>query len=192
MGTRERRYLQFHILLLLLFVLLAGYAYATVRLLPPTAIHCILHDLLHLYCPFCGCTRAFLALLGARPLLALRLNAAAVVAVVAFLVLDLRALLLLCRKKEGALLPFWVERASILFFWWFFLLRNLLMLWGIDPTGDLAPLWQGRLSTGVLLLVSLLLCLAGVALTLLLLRFWGRAHRAPAPFGQSENKGVER
>ncbi len=163
MDARWKKYLTLHAVLLAVAAGFGVYAVLTSLLLPDGFFHCIMHDLLHLYCPFCGGTRAFLAFLRLDILSALRLNSAVLLAALVFLVVDVRALVLLCRRSKRALLPPHLGDAAILLFSVYTLVLNTLMLYGLDPVGDLAVYWQEYgtplgavlfLPVGVLLLLS--------------------------------------
>lgn len=112
--------------------------------IPSFFFDCFLHDRLHLYCSFCGGTRAASALLRLQLGEALRYNALVVGLAVGALVWDVIAFVrLLQNKKPMFSYPRWGWIAMIGLLSAFFVLRNLLMiLWGIDPTGDLGVLWQ--------------------------------------------------
>ena len=142
MTARWKKYVWLHVVVLLGAVTFAVYAILMRALLPGSSPHCLLHDLLHLYCPFCGGTRAFFALLRFDLLAALRFNAAAVLAVLFALALDVRALVLLCKGSEKPLLPRGCWRVAVGYFWLYGLLLNTAMLFGLDPIGDLVPYWQ--------------------------------------------------
>ena len=87
---------------------------------------CLLHDVFYVYCPLCGGTRAVEALLRLNLTDALRCNALVVAALPFALVFYLRAWRRLLR---GVL---------------FGVARNVLMIgFGIDPLGDLWPVWNG-------------------------------------------------
>ncbi len=132
-----------HAALLLLIPLFFFYSWA-VEQLPPRMSGCLLHDLLLLYCPMCGGTRALHALLSFDVLSAFRYNAVLTLSIAAFLVLDAVAWYRFFKGKEPYLrMPAWgwILFASLLVA--FFVLRNLLMiLFGFDPTGDLGALWR--------------------------------------------------
>ena len=113
------------------------------RMLPNGYFHCVLHDILHLYCPFCGGTRALFAALRFDLAAVLRLNAALPPAALCFAVLDVRALVLLCRHSEKPLFPRWLFPAAVAYFTLFFVLRVAMLLFGFDPAGDLLVFWQG-------------------------------------------------
>ena len=105
---------------------------------------CLTHTLLHLYCPLCGGTRAVEALLHLQIGEAWRYNPLVVFGAVVALVAEGIAWGRFFAKKKPLLpLPqrWWILPAAV--FVAYFLLRNLLMiLWGIDPTGDLGSFWN--------------------------------------------------
>ncbi|MBE6589321.1 MAG: DUF2752 domain-containing protein [Ruminococcaceae bacterium] len=115
-----------------------------VELLPGRMSGCLLHDFAFLYCPLCGGTRAVEAMLSFDFLSALRFNAAVTLALPVFLVLDGLAWWRFSKGKD----PFfklprvcWVLFCVALIL--FFIGRNYLMIvHGIDPTGDLGGLWR--------------------------------------------------
>lgn len=136
-----RAFLLFHLTLVLAGAVALLYVFLTARFLPPTFYHCPLHDLLHLYCPFCGGTRAVRALTEFRPGVAFLLSPVCLSLLPVAAAFDLRAFLLLCRRSGHSLLP----RG-----WWWLLclwliggtaLRNLLMLSGVEYTGELYAFW---------------------------------------------------
>lgn len=105
---------------------------------------CWFHDVLFLYCPLCGGTRAAGALARFDFWEAFQYNAAVVIFLIAFLIGDLIVFVRLVRKKEKWWsVPRWCWFAAIGLFVGYTVLRNLLMvLWEIDPTGDLVSFWQ--------------------------------------------------
>jgi len=110
----------------------------------PTAFGgCWIHDLLFLYCPLCGGTRAAAALARLDFVEAFRCNAAVVIFLIFFVILDLVVLIRLLRKRENWWsVPLWCWISAIGLFVGYTLLRNILMVvWGIDPTGDLVSFW---------------------------------------------------
>ena len=132
------------------------------KLFPNGYFDCLMGDVLHLYCPFCGGTRAFLALLSLDLRRAWLLNSGVILAALVALVLDVRAILLVCRGCERGLVPRWGYPAAILYFVAWALLRNTLMLWGIDPAGDHAAYWVGLPALNKVLFVPIaaLMCAA--------------------------------
>ena len=142
MEKRWKRYLFFHIDCLALAVGFTLYTLLMGRIFPGGHFHCVLHDLLHLYCPFCGGSRTFFALLRFRFAKALRSNPAVLLAGAAALIADIRALVMLIRRKEGDLLPRALLRAAVWYFALWTFLVNTLMLAGIDPLGDLSGYWH--------------------------------------------------
>ncbi|MBQ8358282.1 MAG: DUF2752 domain-containing protein [Clostridia bacterium] len=183
MSVKWKRYLLFHVEMLCIVLGFAGYAVLMQRLFPNGYLHCVLHDIFHLYCPFCGGTRAFLALLSLHVGEAFRLNSAVLVAGGIALILDLRALLMLICKKEGRLLPPVWWRIAIAYFAVYTLIRNAALLGGFDRTGDLLAFWQGRstfFSVSLFLSLSIPMCVA----FLIAIDFFGQGllsyFRAPA------------
>ena len=143
MTQRAKRYVLAHLCAAAAALLFAGYAWLMQGIFPNGFYHCALHDFLHLYCPFCGGTRTVSALLRFDFLTVLRLNQALPPAALCLLVLDVRALVLLCRRAEGPLFPEWAWPAAVAYFTVYFVARNALLLFGVDPAGDLLAFWQG-------------------------------------------------
>ncbi len=135
-------YIGFHVTIPIL-ILLAIPLRSLLQNAPPILSNCWIHDLLHLYCPLCGGTRSVSAMIRLDFLEALRYNAAVVILFVLFLIGDLVLLLRLLRKKEKWWsIPSWCWIGATVFLLGYTILRNLLMVvWGIDPTGDLALFW---------------------------------------------------
>lgn len=135
-------YIGFHVMIPILF-LLAMLLRNLLQSAPPILLNCWIHDLWHLYCPLCGGTRAVSAMIRLDFLEALRYNAAVVILFFLFLIGDLVLLIRLLRKKEkwwSIPLWCWIGAAALLL--GYTVLRNLLMVvWRIDPTGDLALFW---------------------------------------------------
>ena len=105
---------------------------------------CALHDFLRIYCPFCGGTRAIEALLAFDPISALRCNALVVALLILSAVLYVIAWVRLCRGETRLLsIPAWGWTTLLVVTILFGIVRNLLMiLWGIDPLGDLQVFWN--------------------------------------------------
>ena len=102
---------------------------------------CLSHDLLGIYCPFCGGTRALASLLRLELLDALRFNAAFLISLPIFLFFDVRAFVRILRNRfDRPLFPKWGVFLIIALFILQFVLRNLLLFgFGIDFTGDFLP-----------------------------------------------------
>ncbi len=132
------RYLLFHAALAAAAGMLLLWHFAN-RISEGRIIHCVLHDILHLYCPFCGGTRVFLSLLRLDIPAAFVANPVIFLLVPLFLFFDLRALIRLIRREEK---PFRLPRPlipsllAVLF--GYAVMRNLLLIgFQIDPLGDL-------------------------------------------------------
>ena len=104
--------------------------------------YCLCHDLLHLYCPFCGCTRAGLALF--------RLDFAASFSANPLVILFCFALAF---YNGVSLCQIWCEKEIpdlrrygpfvLVLLVLFAVLRNILMIFfGIDTLGELVGFWR--------------------------------------------------
>lgn len=165
MQGRWRRYVRFHVDMALLALGFFLYALLVRTISPDGLPHCILHDVLHLYCPFCGGTRTFLALLRFDLVTAACTNPAVLLAALVALVLDVRAAVRIANGREGALLPPWLWRVAVICFFVYALLLNTAMLYGWDLPGDLYGYWSALspLRTALFFPLTLLLSLL----------FWG-------------------
>lgn len=161
---RLKQYIKYHAWFLLFAAAFALYGVIAVYLLPPDYYHCFMHDILHLYCPLCGGTRAFLACLRFDFGLAFTLNPAVMLAAFFFLAFDLRALILILRRRKGALLPSFFLPLAVIWFTAYTVLRNALLLFGVDPIGDLAPFWAEHLTAASRVLSTLGMMLVGALL----------------------------
>jgi len=105
---------------------------------------CLLHDWFRVYCPMCGGTRALEAMLRFDFAEALRYNLLVVLLAFALLAWDMLAFVRLLRKEKNLYrVPMWTWIALGAAVLVFGILRNLLMiLWGIDPLGDLNIFWN--------------------------------------------------
>ena len=142
MKKRLLRYFLIHLALACLLAVLACAFFVSRKVTEATGIRiptCPLHDLLGIYCPFCGGTRATLLLLSGDPLGALRANAAVVVTLPFLLWWDVAKLIRLLRDRPTPSRSRLSPVVFLILFAVFFVLRNLLVLFGIDPTGDFLP-----------------------------------------------------
>ena len=162
---RLKQYIRYHVVFLLFAVAFAFYGFISVIVLKNQAYHCLMHDILHLYCPLCGGTRAFLSCLRLDLVGALLYNPAVIPAALVFIALDMRALVLILQGKDRALFPRWLLPSAVYYFAAFTVLRNALAFFGVDPVGDVAPFWQDKLTaagawlaTALLFAVAVLLC----------------------------------
>ena len=73
---------------------------------------------------------------------ALRSNPAVLIAAAVAVAVDIRAFILLLRRKEGALLPHPLLRVGVCYFALWTFLVNIAMLAGFDLLGDLARYWH--------------------------------------------------
>ena len=167
MSLRTRRYALAHLCAVAVLLLFYGYAWLMDRAFPNGYFHCVLHDILHLYCPFCGGTRAMFAVLRLDFAAVLRLNAALPPAALCFAVLDVRAFVLLCLHSKKPLFPRWAWPAAVAYFTLWFAVRVAMLLFGFDPAGDLLGFWQDfPVWRAVVAVASLTLAGAALWLTL--------------------------
>ena len=106
---------------------------------------CIMHDLLHVYCPLCGGTRAFLALCRGQIWLSLQYHPLALYITAGFLTFDGIALWRLVRHDERSLfaVPRWYWAVAIGIAAAVFITRNVALIWfGWDNVGDLIGFWH--------------------------------------------------
>lgn len=177
MQEKWRRFWLFHGAVLGLALLFAVYGRIATTLFPnQNFYHCFVHDVLRLYCPFCGFTRGFQALLRLQLLMALRLNPAVLLAACFYAALDIRALVLLCRGNEQNLVPRFVLPASIVWFGGYAVLQNTLLLFGVDPVGDQLAFWS-ELALWRSICGTLVLAVAMGAFLFLLNRLYHRRRR---------------
>lgn len=161
---RLRQYIRYHLLLLLFVAAFAVYGYVAIVLLKNQSYHCFMHDILHLYCPLCGGTRAFLSCLRFELGAALLYNPAVILLGLFLVVLDVRALVFILRGTNRPLFPRRLLPLTILWLAAFTVLRNALAFFGIDPVGDIAAFWAERMTPVTALLATLLLFAAAVFL----------------------------
>ena len=161
---RLKQYIRYHVIFLLFAAAFSVYGFISIIVLKNQAYHCLMHDVLHLYCPLCGGTRAFLSCLRFDLLGALWYNPAVMLAALVFIVLDIRALILILRGSDRTLFPHWLLPAAICYFAVFTALRNALAFFGVDPVGDVAPFWQDKLTVAGAWLATLLLFAVAVLL----------------------------
>ena len=104
---------------------------------------CYFHKYLHLYCPLCGGTRAFMAIIRFDIVSALKYNAFAVYLFALAIYYEIKSGIMAFRGNSKAFdLPIWLLCLTGGMFVLYFVGRNLLMIiLGFDPTGDLVVYW---------------------------------------------------
>lgn len=120
-----------------------------IDMLPPRAngtrfSGCVLHDILHLYCPLCGGTRAMVALCQGQLLTSLLCNPVTAYLAVGFIVFDVIAAARIVRHSPLPLvrIPKWYVIGAIALAALVFIIRNALMIgYGIDNLDGLAHYW---------------------------------------------------
>ena len=132
------RYLLFHAALAAAAAMLLLWHFAN-RISNGKIVYCVLHDVFHLYCPFCGGTRVFLSLLSLNIPAAFVANPVIFFLIPIFLFFDLRALVRLMRRdSEPFRLPRRILPIVLAVIFGYAVVRNILLVgFGIDPLGDL-------------------------------------------------------
>ncbi len=138
--SRRRSFWTFHLIALGLAGIWIGcfLLFSRLRAEGLFVVTCPLHDLLRIYCPLCGGSRAILSLLRFDLPTAFRSNPAVLLSLPVLLFYYVRALVVFAR---GGVFSFRLPRkwtvALISLFAAFFVLRNVLLLFfGVDPAGD--------------------------------------------------------
>lgn len=105
---------------------------------------CRLHDLLHIYCPACGWTRATSSLLRLDLVSALRQNVTAVVFVFGLIYADIRTVIAALRDEERLFhISPWTLWSFLAFALVYTIFRNILLLcFSVDITGDFLAFTQ--------------------------------------------------
>lgn len=129
--------------LLCVFAAFLLYALTLKRITVPY-VYCLMYSLFHLYCPFCGGTRAIFDILNLDMLSAIKHNVFLIYLIIAFVFYDIRALSMILKGQKNAFsVPKWLWMLTVILFAVFFVVRNLLMIaFGIDTVGDLAGFWR--------------------------------------------------
>ena len=142
--TERGRFLRTQAIIFSVVCILALCLYVLPKPLSHVLGRCLMHDWLLLYCPLCGGTRAVGALARGAFWEALRYNAAAVVGVAVFVVLEAVAWVCFFLKKPSPVRlgkGFGIICGVVVLL--FFVCRNLLMIaFGIDTVGDLGGVWR--------------------------------------------------
>ena len=138
--SRRRSFWIFHLIALVLAGGWIGcfFLFSRLRAAGYFVVTCPLHDLLRIYCPLCGGSRAILSLFRFDLPSAFRANPAVLLSLPVLLFCYVRALVVFAR---GGAFSFRIPRkwtvALLCLFAAFFVLRNVLLIFfGIDPTGD--------------------------------------------------------
>ena len=139
---RRRSFIFFHLFLLLFGSLIIGgyFLFRALRAAGIPVVTCPLHDLLRVYCPLCGGSRALLSLLRFDFRSAFLFHPALLISFPFFVFFYVRALVVFLsgglfslRIKWG----WWIFFAVL--FGGFFILRNVMLFLGYDPMGDFIP-----------------------------------------------------
>ncbi len=99
---------------------------------------CNMLEYLHLYCPACGGTRAFRAMLELDVLSALKYNPVVPIGFVGFILYEFGMIKYLIKKADRELFvrP-WMIYTFLIFWGVYFIVRNVLLFYGIDLIGDI-------------------------------------------------------
>lgn len=99
---------------------------------------CGMVELLHLYCPACGGTRAFRAILELDFLSAFKYNPIVPIGVVLLIIYEVGMIKHLIQKKDRDLyVKPWMVYTILIIWAIYFVLRNILLFYGIDIVGDI-------------------------------------------------------
>ena len=134
------------VVLAILAVVIAGtLALKLTNMMLPDSIkipYCLSHDILHLYCPFCGCTRAGLALLKLDFISSFKANPLVLVFIFGFVLFNLISYVRIKRGKDILR----INRAGLyagIILTGFALIRNILMMFfDFDTLGELVSFWS--------------------------------------------------
>jgi hypothetical protein len=151
-GVTRRRWFLFSLIHLAVLVLIAcaflwrGF----VDLIPPREPYgmrlsgCVLHDIVHIYCPLCGGTRAIVALCRGQLLYSLQCNPVSAYLAVGFVVFDVIAAVRITRRSDKPILhiPRWYVVVGIALAVLVFIVRNALLIgYCIDNLDSLSVFW---------------------------------------------------
>jgi hypothetical protein len=150
MNQQKRRLVTFLIVQLVALALVAG-AFVLRYIIDnlPGNTHgqvstCIMHNLLHIYCPFCGGTRAMVALSQGKIWQSLCYNPLSAYLAAGFIVFDIIAAIRIKRNHPTPLsIPrlYWIVGIVIAVL--VFLVRNVALIgFGLDNLGDLVGYWS--------------------------------------------------
>lgn len=105
---------------------------------------CLLHDVLHIYCPTCGGTRAVVALFRGQLLSSLAYHPLSLYLVVGFICFDVQTAIAIRKDSPHVLhIPNWYLWGMLIIAATVFIVRNyLLIVHGWDNLGDLLPFWH--------------------------------------------------
>lgn len=121
-----------------------------IKKINPALTGCALHDMLFLYCPLCGGTRALKALFKLDIASAFLYNPFVFLLAALFITLDVIAFIRLRRGEQRLYVfprPLWIAFCVLFVLWG--ILRNVLMIfYGIDFTGDLVLFWNVLMGRG--------------------------------------------
>ena len=138
MLNRKEQWIIFGVIngLLLTVLLLFPFYWKYIMNLPFNKCNMLEH--LHIYCPACGGTRAFRAMLELDLLSALKYNPIIPIGAVAFIVYEIGMIKYLIKKTDrDVLIKPWMIYALLIFWGVYFVVRNLLLFFGIDLIGDI-------------------------------------------------------
>lgn len=104
--------------------------------------YCISHDVFHLYCPFCGCTRAGIALVRLDFVGSLVANPLVILFCIIFVCYNVVSVVLICKDKRIPNLKR-CGTGAVCFLLLFAVVRNILMIFfGFDTLSELIVFWR--------------------------------------------------
>ena len=144
-ADRKRAVKRFVFMNLALFAVIAAFgAYSIIkRYIDIPLFKCYMSDIFHVYCAFCGGTRAIASLISGDIASALKYNLLIVYLAVALVIYEIQALYFSLKGREDALaIPVPLLWTSIAVFIGYCVVRNLLLIcFKYDPLGELSVYW---------------------------------------------------
>ena len=135
--SRKEQWLMFSmtnglaILAIVLFPLYLKYCH----MLPVSS--CIMLEVLHIYCPACGVTRAIYSLLHFDILNSIKYNPIVVIGAILFIIYQIAVIKHLIKGKEReCFLKPWMAYVFLAFWMIYAIVRNVLLVYGIDILGN--------------------------------------------------------
>lgn len=136
--NRKQQWLTFAIINGILLFVLLFFPFYWKHIMNLSFNKCGLVEYLHLYCPACGGTRAFYAMLRLDVLSAFVYNPIVPIGFIGFIAYEIDMIKHLILKTDRELISHpWIIYAILIFWGVYFIVRNVLLFYGIDLVGDI-------------------------------------------------------